>query len=672
MKLMDLWLKCGSGPVEEHRHGIGYFSKLRFSEESWTMPSGQPRKRGKPPNKSYSIGSNAWIMHECYFRSKLACIRDHERLRRIWRARDAWLARAVNGIPPGALWSQKSGRLYAPYHTVRSALYPVSVAKESFIYGIVNTQTGKVYVGRTCRSPYQRFLEHVQSTDYIGRAIRAEHYNFVVIVLEKVPTRFPGIVRRSFEHNKHISERENAWIHRLDSVRKGYNSRVERRAPPRLAIPSHGFGVRAIRRSRHIARISDRNTIRSSFPRLFATRDWERRFNFLLKIAKRNGLLAPHVDKLKPKTVRFLLRYVSDLVYSEDHLAALKALRAKYLSFFPSPEMPCKKRPRLVILGFTSKLADVVPLRNILLRQNILSFLPPVARDFRVAITKTIPGFKYGDVTDKMFLNGARVGREIDTSCSCICSDPHWKEYTVELASGKWCVVTSDTRCIRNKNAAAVLDLQANFRYEYAQKVINDDDVEVENSFYNDIGFALREYVDDLCAEFKISFHDVEDWFYEVMEAVDNSLDGSFDDDQFLPRTGHIDFDDARKAFRELFDQIVIARVDKAANCLSVICKKCYIDIAKADEVEGDGYETIGGGEEFEEVRNTIVKRQLEYLKQQHLPAPKVEVKVGNQKFSFYTELLPTRYLMPKPTKSWLNFVALRLAVRLLRKGFPG
>lgn len=64
----------------------------------------------------------------------------------------------------------------------------------------------------------------------------------------------------------------------------------------------------------------------------------------------------------------------------------------------------------------------------------------------------------------------------------------------------------------------------------------------------------------------------------------------------------------------------MISRVDKAANCLSVMCKACYIRIAE-DEVNGDGYEKVVDGN-FKEIMDTIIKRQLDFFKKEHLPAP--------------------------------------------------
>ena len=78
----------------------------------------------------------------------------------------------------------------------------------------------------------------------------------------------------------------------------------------------------------------------------------------------------------------------------------------------------------------------------------------------------------------------------------------------------------------------------------------------------------------------------------------------------FLPMTGHIDFEDARLACKRLHKQVVISRVDEAANCLSVMCKACYKRVAEA-ELNGEGYERIGGADESAE---TVLDRTVASL----------------------------------------------------------
>ena len=123
-----------------------------------------------------------------------------------------------------------------------------------------------------------------------------------------------------------------------------------------------------------------------------------------------------------------------------------------------------------------------------------------------------------------MFLNGTRVGRDEEQKCDCICNQEHWKPYCVPVFDGTSCVVTTDVSCLSNKNAAAVLSLQAGFRYEYCPKRtmddLTEDDVmeEGEWSFFSEIDHALREHVMGICEEFDVGFVLLSEWFNAVLD----------------------------------------------------------------------------------------------------------------------------------------------------------
>ena len=95
-------------------------------------------------------------------------------------------------------------------------------------------------MGRTRRSPYLQFQEHVEKdTDQFGRALRNNPKDFVVIQVDKVP--------EGTELEK-ICRRESSWINRVDALSIGYNSRREitKRSAPFL--PIYGLGPEPITR----------------------------------------------------------------------------------------------------------------------------------------------------------------------------------------------------------------------------------------------------------------------------------------------------------------------------------------------------------------------------------------------------------------------------------------
>ena len=86
------------------------------------------------------------------------------------------------------------------------------------------------------------------------------------------------------------------------------------------------------------------------------------------------------------------------------------------------------------------------------------------------------------------------------------------------------------------------------------------------------------------------------------------------------PLTGWIDFASATNAFSRWKKSLVFTRVDKAANCLCIMCKACYVRLV-TDEMEGPGYSRIEGAD-FASIKSTIIKRQADFLRQEHLPIP--------------------------------------------------
>ena len=138
------------------------------------MSRGKKRSHGyirkTPPSTS-----PADIMRSAYQITKmtLSKTRPHRNLKRLIAIRQRWLENGKESPPPGALIVQKSG-LLAQYISVKGVrgLRPLSPPSWWCVYAIVNLQNGRSYVGRTKRSPYLRFQEHVEKdTDHFGRAL---------------------------------------------------------------------------------------------------------------------------------------------------------------------------------------------------------------------------------------------------------------------------------------------------------------------------------------------------------------------------------------------------------------------------------------------------------------------------------------------------------------------
>ena len=75
-------------------------------------------------------------------------------------------------------------------------------------------------------------------------------------------------------------------------------------------------------------------------------------------------------------------------------------------------------------MGYTSEIVNVVRLRGLLTRPNILSHIPATCQALREYIVKSTACFKYGDTVDGTFFNTRIVGRDENQAYHCICAEP--------------------------------------------------------------------------------------------------------------------------------------------------------------------------------------------------------------------------------------------------------
>ena len=98
---------------------------------------------------------------------------------------------------------------------------------------------------------------------------------------------------------------------------------------------------------------------------------------------------------------------------------------------------------------------------------------------------------------------------------------------------------------------------------------------------------------------------------------------------------------------------LVFTRVDKAANCLCIMCKACYVQLA-TDKMEGPGYSRIEGVD-LASIKSTIIKRQADFLRQEHLPIPLLRKQSDEDlpaTILVPTDRLPVRYITAKLHKN--------------------
>ena len=175
---------------------------------------------------------------------------------------------------------------------------------------------------------------------------------------------------------------------------------------------------------------------------MFLPRDWKRRVLYLARLDNhRQHILQSQISKLAPKNVRRMVKYMGHKGFPGNMREAFKIPRQHFLKSFSPPEVNKRKIPKLIVLGHTSEIANVLPLRGLFMCQKTLAYILPSCQESRKNIVKSIPRLKLGETLDITSLNITAVGRDVERNYACICNDKNWSEYTV-------CIKDSSTMCI--------------------------------------------------------------------------------------------------------------------------------------------------------------------------------------------------------------------------------
>ena len=120
---------------------------------------------------------------------------------------------------------------------------------------------------------------------------------------------------------------------------------------------------------------------------MFLSRDWKRRILYFAGLVNnRPHLVQSYLSKLAPKTLLRMIKYGGRQGAPGNVQQAFNVLRKQFLKSFPSTEVKKRTFPKLIIMGYTSEIVNVVRLRGLLMRPNILSQIPPTCQAFRECI----------------------------------------------------------------------------------------------------------------------------------------------------------------------------------------------------------------------------------------------------------------------------------------------
>ena len=197
--------------------------------------------------------------------------------------------------------------------------------------------------------------------------------------------------------------------------------------------------VLALNLSRDHEITKSRNPDRIMIPNLQArnrSKDGLRRTMYLQHLVQNKpDEVDKYISSLHIRTIQRILKYLTSERRGESFNEVFTILRQSFLSKFPVPNVTSRTPPPLLqIVGYTSALADIVPLRALYNDPSLLVLLPQ--GEFKDTIRTTIiPAFHYyGATMDRFLLNGTNnVGRAHDQQSTCICHLPCWKPYVCEV-----------------------------------------------------------------------------------------------------------------------------------------------------------------------------------------------------------------------------------------------
>ena len=88
-------------------------------------------------------------------------------------------------------------------------------------------------------------------------------------------------------------------------------------------------------------------------------------------VNNRPHLVDSYILHLGPRNLLRMIKYIGQHGIPGNVQKAYILLRKRYLSSFPTPSVYPVKEPKLTVMGFTSEIANVVPVRELLMRGQI-------------------------------------------------------------------------------------------------------------------------------------------------------------------------------------------------------------------------------------------------------------------------------------------------------------
>ena len=271
------------------------------------------------------------------------------------------------------------------------------------------------------------------------------------------------------------------------------------------------------------------------------------------------------ICKLKKKDLKSL--YIHSIgrlndgfkdIYQKHTYLMIKDLCWFYLKRMQK-DVKSKVSSSFLIVNFCNKFVEHVNLGAIL-KENDTKFLFPSKSDYFRSPTVS---FKYGPTIRSKIVNYRKTHlEELDhkiMSCECASNKKFMDKHHGH-------VVTGNLEIIDNLELRNLLTKGLNHR---------DQVKPCKKKAYNSIKSGLRDYISKISKKMKKAEVCFEEWKHKVLEKVRSYLETkeTYNVNSVLPKSS------VKSALEKLHEKYVLVPTDKAANNLSIICKKFYLSL---------------------------------------------------------------------------------------------
>ena len=279
------------------------------------------------------------------------------------------------------------------------------------------------------------------------------------------------------------------------------------------------------------------------------------------------------MNKLNHSNLRELASEANSLLSScEDHVKRWYdiVIDSFYTKIYKEENVKTKKAPKHILPIFLhNKGLEHIKLSKILHNKDVLSKLPvklqtedPPSIVYKLSSTIRNKLFNFKDTVNNIDVTDTDTYGTKLSHCEC-----HNSPF-VDPDHGH--IVTGDLRIITDQHLRKLISKGPNYReprsinWKKCRETIDD---------------GLESYISNICAKFNVANEDIIPWKDEVLQRIDEKITPLKRKVKFNKVNPILQRPDVIKYLENLHSKFVLVPIDKAANNVSIICKRFYVEV---------------------------------------------------------------------------------------------